>query len=39
VNHYFFEIIQRLDVLVFFAAAAGSNAPAAQLSDTPTVGG
>jgi len=38
-NHYFCEIIQRLDVLVFFAAPAGSNAPAARLSDTPTVGG
>ena len=30
VNHYFCDIIQRLSVLVFFAAAAGSSAAAGQ---------
>ena len=30
VNHYFYDIIQRLSVLVFFAAAAGSSAAAGQ---------
>ena len=29
-NHYFYDIIQRLDVLVFFAAAQGSKAVASS---------
>ena len=36
-NHYFYEIMQRLAVLVFFAAT-GPNAAASRVSETPTVG-